>query len=140
MKSINKGLRFAAETEQALHNFFSIDSVPSNETQTPKKKGQSPKSPKQTWKHGPLLEGPQKVLWNQSPCANTKLIAGKLSLCVGMPVMIQVNSATELCITKGQKAVVHSWQTSKTPNNVIVLDVLFVCLIDPPSSTWMACL
>lgn len=38
-------LHFAAETEQALHHFFSIDSVPSNETQTPKKKGPVPKKP-----------------------------------------------------------------------------------------------
>jgi len=33
-----------------------------------------------------------------------QIIAGKLSLCIGMPVIIRNNDATELCITKGRKA------------------------------------
>ncbi|KAF8235499.1 hypothetical protein L208DRAFT_1149311, partial [Tricholoma matsutake] len=75
----------------------------------------------------------QKILWAQSPCANTNLIPGKLSLCISMPVMIHVDSATELCMTKGQEAVVYSWQAGKTPDGTAILDALFVHLINHPS-------
>ena len=88
---------------------------------------------KRTVKHATIPIEAQKTLWDQSPCANTKLIPGKLSLCVGMPVMIHVNSATELCMTKGQEAVVQSWQASTTAGGTVVLDTLFVSLVDPPS-------
>ncbi|KAF8223393.1 hypothetical protein L208DRAFT_1316951, partial [Tricholoma matsutake] len=124
-------LHFAAETKQLLHNFFSQDSVPSKEAR--EKKNHLKESYKHTIKHATLPIEAQKTLWNQSPCANTKLIPSKLSLCVGMPVMIHVNSATELCMTKGHEAVVHSWQASQTADGTVVLDTLFVSLVNPPS-------
>src|SRR6266487_3635204 len=58
--------------------------------------------------------------------------AGKLSLCLGMPVMIRNNDATELCITKGQEGFVVGWQSSKGPHGRKVLDTLFVKLDNPP--------
>jgi hypothetical protein len=75
----------------------------------------------------------QKLLWEQPPCANTKLVPGKLSLCVGMPVIIRHNIATELCITKGQEATVYyyGWQSQKV-NDINTIDTLFVWLWDPP--------
>jgi hypothetical protein len=124
-------LRFAAETGQALHHFFSQDSVPSKEAKERKKDFKG--SYKHSVKHATIPLQAQKMLWNQSPCANTKLVPGKLSLCIGMPVMIRLNSATELCMTKGQEAVVHSWQASKTPDGTAILDTLFVRLLNPPS-------
>ena len=42
-------------------------------------------------------------------------------------------TATELCMTKGQEAVVHFWQAGKTSDGTAILDTLFVCLINPPS-------
>jgi hypothetical protein len=39
-------------------------------------------------------------------------IAGKLRLCLGMPVMIRNNFATELCITRGQEGYVCGWQST----------------------------
>ncbi|KAF8229082.1 hypothetical protein L208DRAFT_1093744, partial [Tricholoma matsutake] len=60
-----------------------------------------------------------------------------LSLCIAMPVMIWVNSATELCITKGQEAVVHSWQACQTVEGTVMLGTLFVHLINPPSQIWL---
>ncbi|KAF8811674.1 hypothetical protein BYT27DRAFT_7088969 [Phlegmacium glaucopus] len=40
---------------------------------------------------------------------------GKLSLCLGMPIMIRNNDATELCITKGQEAYVVGWDAIQGP-------------------------
>ena len=37
------------------------------------------------------------------PFTTDKHIAGKLSLCICLPIMIHHNFATELCITKGQE-------------------------------------
>ncbi|KAF9465626.1 hypothetical protein BDZ94DRAFT_1159791, partial [Collybia nuda] len=75
----------------------------------------------------------QEILWNQPHCANTKLIPGKLSLCVGLPVMIRHNAATEMCITKGQEGVVHGWHGTTGSRGQAMLDVLFVKLLNPPN-------
>ena len=50
-----------------------------------------------------------------------------------MPVMIHNNAATEICITKGQEAVVHAWDSHKTAEGRDVLDTLFVELTNPPT-------
>lgn len=71
--------------------------------------------------------------WEQPTCANTKLIPAKLSICIGMPVMIRNNAATEMCITKGQEGTVHAWRSHKLPNGKEVLDILFGELSNPPT-------
>ena len=64
----------------------------------------------------------------------TENFPGKLSLCLGMPVMIRNNDATKLCITKGQEGFVVGWQAEKGPHGKRVLDTLFVKL-DKPAKT-----
>src|SRR6266540_3695576 len=61
-------------------------------------------------------------------------IAGKLRLCLGMPVMIQNNFATELCITRGQEGYICGWQSTLGTKKQRVLDTLFVKLKDPPKA------
>ena len=73
----------------------------------------------------------QKEIWNLSH-GTTENFAGKLSLCLGMPVMIRNNDATELCITKGQEGFVVGWKSSSGPHQQCVLDTVFVKL-DKPS-------
>lgn len=46
--------------------------------------------------------------------------------------MVHNNTATEMCITKGQEAIVHSWQALTSPSSKKILDALFVELQDPP--------
>jgi hypothetical protein len=60
-------------------------------------------------------------------------IAGKLSLCIGLPIMICHNFATELCITKGQEGYVYRWQSTIGSKKQRILDTLFVKLKNPPS-------
>ena len=45
---------------------------------------------------------------------------------------IHNNSATELCITRGQEAIVHFWQHTIGSKGQKVLDTLFVELQNPP--------
>jgi hypothetical protein len=78
-----------------------------------------------------LSPGLQNILWEQPPASSDKHVAAKLTLCVGMPVMLKHNDATECCITKGAEATVVSWQTSKGPEGQLVLETLFVKLINP---------
>ena len=75
----------------------------------------------------------QKTLWNSSP-HSSEHFPGKLSLCLGMPVMIRNNDATELCITKGQEAFVVGWHSIQGPHNQNVLETLFLKLKNPPKS------
>jgi hypothetical protein len=46
--------------------------------------------------------------------------------------MIKDNAATELCITKGQEAVVVGWDSAIGPSGQRTLDTLFVRLTNPP--------
>jgi hypothetical protein len=122
-------IQFAQETSQPLVEFFSEDTVSSNHGEKHAKytKYKGKKSSSVI-----LTDQLQKVIWNQPPCANDKCIPGKLSLCIGMPLIICSNSATELCITRGQEAIVHSWQHSVGSKGQKVLDTLFVELQNPP--------
>jgi hypothetical protein len=125
-------LRFAKDTGQTLTHFYSID-----------KWGEeadiSTQKVKRQYKPKKILLGPtigpniQEMLWNLHH-SDTDHIPGKLSLCIGMPVMIRNNDATELCITKGQEAYVVGWKYSYGPYQTKILDILFVKL-DQPAKT-----
>ncbi|KAF8811286.1 hypothetical protein BYT27DRAFT_7090077, partial [Phlegmacium glaucopus] len=126
-------LRFAAETGQSLTHLFSIDSVAvSKEPEEYQQKSKYTVGQKRSVKHGSIPQAIQHALWEQPTCANSKLIPGKLSICIGMPVMIRNNAATEMGITKGQEANVHSWDSHKTADGRDILDTLFVELSNPP--------
>ena len=53
------------------------------------------------------------------------------SLCIGLPVMIRNNDATELCITKGQEGHVVGWKSGVGSRDQVVLDIFFVKLYCP---------
>ncbi|KAJ7027195.1 hypothetical protein C8F04DRAFT_965550 [Mycena alexandri] len=72
------------------------------------------------------------------PSTTNEYIPGKLSLCIGMPIMLRANDATELCITKGQEAVVCGWHSSVGPSGQEVLETLFVRLCNPPKKIQIA--
>ncbi|KAF5327982.1 hypothetical protein D9758_017671 [Tetrapyrgos nigripes] len=120
--------RFAAETGQKLTSFYSedehiVDDIPEHEKQSRKRR----KSRKFK-----VNNSIQNQLWNQPHSYSDKQTPGRLDLCLGMPVMIRFNSATELCITKGQEGHVHGWKSKKGKHGKPVLDVLFIKLHNPP--------
>ncbi|KAJ7156498.1 hypothetical protein C8R43DRAFT_883881 [Mycena crocata] len=118
--------RFARDTKQKLVDFYSIDRVSSRSVDKGKWKGCEQSEIKRMT---PRL---QKVLWDALPSTTNDFIPGKLSICMGMPVMLRANDATELCITKGQEAEVCGWDASDGPQGKQVLDTLFVRLVKPP--------
>lgn len=72
-------------------------------------------------------------MWNLRHSASDH-VPGKLSLCVGMPIIICNNEATKLCMTKGQECHVAGWQTIIGAHGQLMLDTLFVKL-DKPERT-----
>ena len=84
-----------------------------------------------------MTPGIQDILWNLPP-KSTDHISGKLTLVIGLPVMIRLNTAVELYMTKGQEAVVHSWQEAVGNQGQRVLDTLFVKLVNPPQNVQLA--
>jgi hypothetical protein len=52
-----------------------------------------------------LTKADQDALWECYSYMSDH-IAGKLSLCISISVMIRNNEATKLCVTKGQEAMV----------------------------------
>ncbi|RDX51845.1 hypothetical protein OH76DRAFT_1324179, partial [Lentinus brumalis] len=73
----------------------------------------------------------QEVLWAVPP-ALTEHHAGVLHLCVGMPVLLKFNEATELCATNGAAARVVKWDAHRMASGKWTLDTLFVELTKPP--------
>ncbi|KAJ7725445.1 hypothetical protein B0H16DRAFT_1665848 [Mycena metata] len=118
--------RFAADTNQTLVDFDSIDRLSARSVDKSKWKGSEQSDLKGI---PPSL---QRKLWNASPSTTNEFIPGHSTslICLGMPIMLRTNDATELCITKGQQAIsVCEWDSSVGPSGQQVLDTLFVRLL-----------
>jgi hypothetical protein len=123
-------VRFAAETGQTLTHFYSIDrfgSPPDAAEKRPRGKKSKAFGKHVSNEISPAL---QKIIWNL-PHSATNHFPGKLSLCIGMPVIIRNNDATELCITKGQEGHVVGWQAGRGIHGQLVLNTLFIQLDNP---------
>ncbi|KAJ3754423.1 hypothetical protein EV360DRAFT_51659 [Lentinula raphanica] len=121
-------LRFASETNQQLLKFYSDDTIAANVSNNNSNKGhRGKKSPINT-----ISEDLQKVLWDLPTSAYDLNCPPVLHLCIGLPVIIRHNVATELSITKGQKGFVYAWHTAEGKFSQNVLETVFVLLDEPP--------
>jgi hypothetical protein len=123
--------RFAAETGQNLVEFYSIDSLKAYDSvqrKNPAKRTEAEKNIRN------LTFQMREELWELPTSATDSQVPGKLRLCKGMPVIIRINAATEICITKGQDAVVVDWIDEEIDEDHKALKVLFVKLVNPPQS------
>jgi hypothetical protein len=124
--------RFAEDTGQKLTKFYSIDKWGKEVDPASKTKwGKSKAASKTKHKSNEMDFDDQLEVWKVRHGA-IENFAGKLSLCLGMPIMIRNNDATELCITKGQEGFVAGWQSKEGPHQKRVLDTLFVMLDSLP--------
>ncbi|KAJ7502491.1 hypothetical protein B0H11DRAFT_1712356 [Mycena galericulata] len=121
----NGAIKFAHNTGQKLTHFRSVDKL----SIQPVDKKRWPKSVQSTITS--ITKAIQEQLWNATPCTSEH-VPGTLSLCIGMPVMLRSNDATELCITKGQEATVVGWDAVSGSAGEDILDTLFVKLKTPP--------
>ncbi|KAF5318409.1 hypothetical protein D9611_013936 [Ephemerocybe angulata] len=122
-------VRFAHESKQPLFMFYCIDKQSTANGQ----RGRRKKAPPPPAQHKiKLTDTVREALWT-SPPYTSEHVPACLPLCVGMPVMIRNNDATELCITKGQEAKVRGWTSREISGHPgkFALDVLFVELLNP---------
>ncbi|KAJ7321527.1 hypothetical protein DFH08DRAFT_712897 [Mycena albidolilacea] len=123
--------RFAQAHGQELTAFFSNDTLADNVGDTERKSKNF--RGRDTVKIKTVIPAHrQQQLWDAQPSFTSAHIPGKLNLCIGLPVMIRKNDATELCITRGQEARVVGWEEGVGNHDQRILDTLFVELIDPP--------
>ncbi|KAK0491918.1 hypothetical protein EDD18DRAFT_1358347 [Armillaria luteobubalina] len=115
--------RFARETGQELVDFYSNDSLKRTKNAVDDDDSVKFRSNYKPIQLKNITDDLQSVLWNQPLSATSQHLPGKLRLCVGLPVMIRYNSATELCMTKGQEGTIHTWQATVDglPLNVVPL-------------------
>ncbi|KAK0439734.1 uncharacterized protein EV420DRAFT_1244476, partial [Desarmillaria tabescens] len=125
--------RFANETGQDLIDFYSNDSLKNTNVEDSEENLSGFHSNNRLIHLQDISNELQTLLWNQPPSATSQHLPGKLRLCLGLPVMIRYNNATELCITKGQEASVYAWQSTVGNKGQRVLDTLFVKLTNPPT-------
>jgi hypothetical protein len=123
--------KFAEETNQTLTHFYSDDTLAANAASEGRKPKKAPNCEVLKAKRK-ISAHRQQQLWDAHPCSTDAHVLGKLSLCVGMPIMIRHNEATELCITKGQEGKVVGWQDVVGSQGQTILDTLFVGLVKPP--------
>jgi hypothetical protein len=74
----------------------------------------------------------QEKIWDIPP-HKTENCAGKLDLCIGMPIMIKRNQATECAVTNGAEGTVAGWKSTNIGGRD-VLHTLFVELTKPPKN------
>ncbi|KAJ7715769.1 hypothetical protein B0H16DRAFT_1339552 [Mycena metata] len=119
--------RFAQDMNRELVSFYSIDKLSARAVD------------KSRWKRceqskaSRISDRLQQRLWDAPPSSNSEHLPGKLELCLGMPMLLRSNDATELCMTKGQEASVVGWDETIGPAGQRVLETLFVHLDNLPS-------
>ena len=123
-------MHFATETGQKLTDFYSDDEL--GEDIDPSTLSSVRKKDKKTIPSSKKVLSPemQDMVWNLRH-SSSEHIPGKLSLCIGLPVMIRNNDATELCITKGQEGHVVGWKSAIGSRGQLVLETLYVKLDRP---------
>ena len=110
-----------------MNDFFSDDKIGKGDLQDSKKGRKTATNRKTT----SIL---QQLLWDAPHGTVSDFIPGRVSLCLDLPVMIQANTAMELCITKGQEGTVYRWQTTTGSRGQMMLDTLFIKLTKPPQN------
>jgi hypothetical protein len=122
--------RFALEHGQELYEFHSVDTISGKEPKRSKRKG---KKVKVYAKLKTLGQAQCLDLWSQPPHTSEQIPA-TLKLCLGLPVLLRYNVATDLCITRGQEGRVVGWTRKRYPGfgDRYKLEILYVELISPP--------
>ena len=103
--------RFAAKTGQTLTDFYSADKLTAQTDDNEDKHQGTRKIPKNQ-RISSITDSLQCWLWDAPYSTVSNFIPGQLLLCLDMPIMIRINSATELCMMKGQEDTVYVWQSS----------------------------
>jgi hypothetical protein len=123
--------QFADDTKQRLEVFHSIDVLARTNTSPDHQEGQQVAN-KKINDVAEIYDALQELIWDLPASAGNTHLAGKLKLCLGMPVIIKHNVATDLCITNGQEGVVAGWDSAYDLKGRQFLCTLYIELSNPP--------
>lgn len=123
--------RFARENGQELVSFYSVDKFggEANDEGTRQQRKHRVNPRRAT---NIVNEELQDSLWRLEAHL-TEHHPGKLTICVGMPVMIKQNEAVECCVTNGAEAIVVGWNARPLNEFKDTLETVFVKLTSPPN-------
>lgn len=122
--------KFASDNGKVLEPFVSIDRLSSQGTKRPGKQ-KEPLDPQRTTDQ---IDPKVQDMLHDLPHSDTDHLAGKLYLCLGLPVMVKRNQATELSVTNGAEGTVVGWQSHTLADGRKTLQTVFVHLTQPPAS------
>jgi len=105
--------KYISERSLEHHDFYSIDKLISSKND----------------QFSQMTSSLKQQLWDMLP-VDSEHLPGRLTLCLGMPVMIKYNEATECSVTNGADCVVVGWQSTNM-GDVETLETLFVKLLKP---------
>lgn len=127
--------RFGADVHSGLTHFYSRDklAVPRDSQSIRRSQKLSDETVAAPTKSCEIPRSLQQTLWDLPP-SMTDHVPGRLSLCLGMPVMLKFNYATELCATNGAEGTVYGWDDVIGSDGRRHLQTLFVQLTSPPRS------
>lgn len=129
-----KAETFANDTNQELHTFYSVDSYPSATSQREQKNSKhvEKKIKNNVRMSNKMSVEMQERLWRIKP-EFTKNMPSKLTVCLGMPVMVKFNIATECGVTNGAEGIVVGWKDRDIGEGKKALVTLFIKLTALPT-------
>ena len=129
--------RFARESGQQLQHFYSVDTYNDKDIEKGNgarkgKRGKNTSPEKGRVRRDNVIPlRKQRRLWSL-PHASTHPLPGTLSICMGLPVMIKTNEATECGVTNGAEGVIVGWKARPIADDKYALETVFVKLTSPP--------
>ena len=125
--------QFADEAGLKLQEFYSNDKWRSNSKHDKKGKKRNIHEVDSQRKSNEINPYLKDTLWSL-PHACSENHSGVLRLCIGLPVMIKKNLATECCVTNGAEARVVGWKCRPLDDTgKMQLETVLVELIAPPT-------
>lgn len=123
--------RFARETQQNLVSFYSIDRWTSKNTDDNKRRLKRRNVLDPIRESDRIAKPVQEVLWSIQH-NDTDHHPSVLRVCLGLPIMIKKNIATECGVTNGAEGTVVGWTSRPIDKDHNALDTLFVKLTSCP--------
>lgn len=125
-------IRFVKEVKKDLEYFYSLDKLHTNVKERKQNIRKEMNHIDPLRNNNTLTINDQQYLWNLPP-SSTSHHPGKIGICVGMPIMIKKNKATECSVTNGAEGVVVGWKSRALDLNHNTLEMIFVKLTANPT-------
>ena len=128
-----RSAQFAKEAGKTLETFHSSDKWRPDPKDGNRQRGRQHYEVDPLRRNNEINPFLKETLWNlQHSCSQNQ--ARILKLCIGLPVMVKLNLATECCVTNGAEGRVVGWKSRPLDETgKKLLEVVFIELTSPPT-------